>query len=438
VLIAAALLISSALLNMAEISLFSLPRAFLKRIEQAPYPPTSERAIARLMKHSKETLATILIGNMMVSIAVSILIGQMLEQMSGDNSVLSFVLGTAVGTILLLVLGEILPKTIALERAEVVARMLAPVVVSLSGLLAPIRWVLLGISNAVFRLFNMPPEGEQEVTEQEIKWLVAKGFVQGEIEPDEREMIEGVLELSDMTVEDIMTARANLVAFPENITRMELEAKLKTTARSRVFLFRESIDNIVGVLHLKDLMMDREKTPRELMRDPIFVPPKKPAVNLLNDFRRRRQQIAVVIDEYGGTIGCITMNDVLEEIISGVLDVDDMPSRAVRKIDDRTFEIEGLEEIDRVNEQLSLSLHAEDVNTMSGLIMNVLGDFPRAGDEVMVDGVKLRVLRMAARHIAKVLLTLPATSEPAVQPADSTQPVNSGRLTAAPNPPMGE
>jgi putative hemolysin len=417
------LLLLSAFFSSSETALFSLSRHQLKRMERNEKSTAGQRAVVSLMKDSKSALATILIGNNMVNIGTSLTVGALAGYISGGNHVVAFLVGTVAATFLLLVAGEITPKAIALEKNESWAPTAAAPLMLIRRLFAPIRWLLVDVVGSIaFKVLRLPPEGEQDrVTEEEVKALLAHYENHGVIEQDGREMIAGVFGLTDLAVEDLMTPRVEMQAYPDSIGREELVADtIKEGSASRVFIYHENIDKVVGVLHVKDLLLSPERSPLELMREPMFVPEKKKAARLLNDFRRRRQHIAVVADEWGGTAGCVTMNDVLEQIVGDMPDPGEEAARAdaIKKVGHDAYEVDGGEEIDDVNERLGVELPSEEAATVSGLIINTLGDFPEVGSEVEVAGVRLRVTRMAPRRVARALLIRPDDRRDTPAPGD--------------------
>jgi CBS domain containing-hemolysin-like protein len=408
-----ALLILSFSAAGSETALFSIPRSTLKRFESSPGATATQKAIVWLMADPKQTLTTLLLLNLMANIGTSLLVGAIMVHLFADHPVLSFLFGTVAATLALLIFGEIFPKSLAIERAELMASFYARPVVIARRVLLPVRAVVLGAAELLFRLLRLPPETSAEISEQEIRSLIAQGLRQGVVEDEEREMISGVFDLESMTVDKIMTPRVSLQAYPDDMPRGDLERQVTAGDHSRVLIFHESIDRISGVLHAKDLLLNPDRPLNDLVREPMFVPPKKLASSLLRDFQRRRQHIAVVLDEYGGTAGCITLNDVLEEIVGDILEADEIDPITIRRIDDRRIEIDGLEEVDEVNDTLGIQLPTNQGHTVSGLILNVRGDMPRLGESVVVEGgYTLRVKRMAPRHVQTALLILPDTQAP--------------------------
>lgn len=411
----AGLLTLSFFFSGSETALFSLNRIQLTRIEREERPTASERAILTLMSNGRSTLTTILLGNLMVNVATSLVVGTIVQRSLGHHVVLSFLVGTLLATVALLIIGEITPKTLAIEHSERYARVVAPPLLLLRTLLTPIRALFDFASERLFRLLGMPAMSDTEaVSEQELKGLVTIGHIAGIIQDEQREMIDSVFDFTESTVDQIMTPRVGLTAYPINIDSGELRQHLTRGEHSRVLIYRDNIDHVVGVLHTKDALLNPEKDFRSLMRRPLFVPEKKRLDNLLNDFRRRKQHLAVVVDEYGGTAGCVTLNDLIEEIFGGVVEVSAPGDLTLQKIDDHTYEVDGLYRIGDLNYDLDLDLPEDEGTTVSGFISNRLGDFPKPRTRLRVGNVQFTVLKMAARRVAIARMNI-------LQPAETPE-----------------
>jgi len=419
----AALLAMSAFFSGSETAVFSLGRLHRARLERRPRHGPTERALLSLLADPKSTLAAILVGNLMVNVAASMVVGTLVHRVVGAHPLLSFLLGTIIATIALLIVGEILPKTIAVDRAEHIALIVARPLLAIRRLLSPIGGFFNAMSDGIFRVFGLPAESHDEaVTEVEIKGLVTLGHDAGVLGKDEREMIDSVMEFAEETVDRIMTPRVALQAFPVGTPREEIVRAVARGIHSRTLIYKGSIDRIVGVLHTKDVLLNPNRDPYSLMRRPLFVHERRPLTGLLHEFRRGKQHMAVVVDEYGGTSGCVTLNDLMEEIFGGLPGAPQAFDPKLRKIDERTYEVDGLYRIGDLNDELELNLPEDDSTTISGLICNRLSEFPKPQTRLRVGELTFVVERMAARRVARARLILPEPSGDTAPPTQEPAP----------------
>jgi CBS domain containing-hemolysin-like protein len=404
------LLFCSGFFSGSETALFSLSKVQTAQLERKDKLSRADRAVLRLLSDRKDTLITILIGNMMINVAIALVIGAITARFFAESFLLSFLVGSVLATLAVLIVGEIFPKSLAIEHAESFARLIAIPLSSIRKVFTPLRFTFKFITEIIFRLLNLPAEDDSEaVTEQEIKGLVTMGQVEGLIQDDEREMIDSVFDFNDEIVEKIMTPRVALQAYSLDVDRQELEQGLLEGGHSRVLIYGDSLDDIRGVVHLKDVLLNPDKGLDELMRQPLIVPEKKKLSDLLNDFRKSHQHLAVVVDEYGGTEGCISLSDVLEQIFGDLLEVGDTGTLKLQKISRHVYEMNGLYRIDDLNDELNLKLPEDEATTVSGLINSILGDFPKPNTKVEINGLEFTVLKMGARRIARARLKLPAS-----------------------------
>ena len=326
----------------------------------------------------------------------------------------------AVITFLHVVIGELAPKSIALQHPErtslVVAR---PTEIALK-VFRPAIWALNGTGNALLRLVGIhPASGHERVhSVQELKMLIDASQEEGVLEEQEQQMLQAVFDLRAIRASQVMVPRTEMVYVPANATLTELAEIAARTSLTKFPVFERDLDNIVGVVHVKDLVRhvwsDGEHstggdvTVRSLMREVIFLPETVPVANLLAAFRRARQHIVILLDEYGGTAGLVTLEDLLEEIVGEVQDTFGQAEPEVKWLPDGTALVDGLMQIEDVNEALNLSLNEPHYTTIAGLVMGRLDRVPVVGDEVVVGGgrVTLRVEEMDDLRVAQLRLTL--------------------------------
>ena len=262
-------------------------------------------------------------------------------------------------------------------------------------------------------------EDEEEAFEDEIRSIVTEGLYDGVLEEEEREMIEGVIELGDTDVTDIMTSRSNIDALDVSLPWNEVLAFVVEVGRTRIPVYEESLDRILGILYVKDLLTElslsengAHKPLRELLRDAEFVLATKPLDEMLQDFLRKRKHLAIVVDEYRSVAGVVTIEDVLEEIVGEIVDESDQDQEAeVEIIDDRTADVLGTLHVDVLNEELGLELSEPDeYDTVAGLVVSAMGRIPKPQEWVTVDGVKFTVLDSSRRRVSRIRVEAPLTS----------------------------
>ena len=293
-------------------------------------------------------------------------------------------------------------------------------------------WVLQRSSEALQRLLGLDPRAadSQPLSEAELKMLLNVSHEQGEIEHDEREMLYKVFDFADKEASDVMVPRPEVVGLSVEMPPEEALAAILDSPYTRYPVFRDSLDEIIGVLHVRDLfsaLHDRgigEVEIAELLRPAYIVPETKDLAALLAEFRKTNQHMAVVVDEYGATQGIVTLEDLLEEIVGEIEDEFDLPDESVERVDEHTVRIDGTFPIDDFNEQFDTALEHEDFHTVAGYVFHQLGRAAAAGDEVRSDGLRFRVLETDGSRIQRLEVEMglepePAGTPPGDEPADS-------------------
>jgi putative hemolysin len=320
---------------------------------------------------------------------------------------LAFVIAFAIVTFLSVTLGELVPKAIALQKAERVATLVALPVDLMQRIFYPLVWVLQKTSEGILRLFGMRamPAGVLVHTEEDIRSLLAEAEQAGAIEEAEEEMIYKVFDFADKEVHDVMVPRPEVVAVSIELSPQEYLAAMIDSPHTRVPVYRGSLDDIVGILHVRDLFkalyadgIDNVRID-DIIRPAYFVPETKDLAPLLGEFRRANQHMAIVVDEYGSTQGIVTLEDLLEEIVGEIADEYDLPDESVQQIDERTVRVDGTFPIDDFNEQFDQALPQEDYHTLAGFVFGELGRAPEAGDEVQWDGLRFEVVEVDGPRI---------------------------------------
>ena len=337
---------------------------------------------------------------------------------------LAFALALTIVTYLHVTLGELVPKAIALERNESTALWVALPVEAFYVVTYPLVWFLQASSNAFTRVFGVEPgaAGEEEIhSEAELKMLLRRSSEHGEIEQDEREMLYKVFDFADKEASSVMVPRPEVVALRIDLPPEECLAAVIDSPYTRYPVYSDSLDNVVGILHVRDLfsaLHDRgigEVRVEDLVRPAQLVPETKDLAALLAEFRRTNQHMAIVIDEYGAMEGIVTLEDLLEEIVGEIEDEFDLPDESIERVDENTVRIDGTFPIDDFNEEFKTTLPIEDFHTMAGFVFGLIGRAPENGDEVDYDGLHFRVEETEGSRIDRIAVTFAPRPEPELE-----------------------
>lgn len=311
-----------------------------------------------------------------------------------------------------LVLGELVPKRLAMKKAESIAMFVARPIYFISILTSPFVKFLTFSTNTIVRLFGVDPnEEDEEVTEEEIRMMVDVGEEKGTIHENEKEMINNIFEFNNKTVGDIMTHRTDIAALPITETLENVIAFVKQEKYSRIPVYEDDIDNIVGVMHSKYLIdylsngnSNEDFSLSDIIRKPYFVPISKKTDELFAELQKSNTHLAIIIDEYGGTAGIVTLEDLLEEIVGNIFDEDDEVERDIEKQDNNTFIINGTTSLDVVSEFLNVPLPIDEYDTLSGFIIGELGRIPNKEDDLTLEynNLVFKVKELDDKRIAKV------------------------------------
>ncbi|MBI4276894.1 MAG: HlyC/CorC family transporter [Armatimonadetes bacterium] len=412
------LLLLSAFFSGTETALFAVNRLRLRRLDEEG----NLRAglVLRMLEDPGRPLTAILVGNNVTNVAASVLAALIFLRLFGPGA--GPWVAILVVTVALLVIGEITPKTFASKYAERIALWAARPIYLLSRVLFPIIQVLSAVTNVFLRPLGARVDLHSPlVTEDEIKQLVKMGEEEGIIEQDEREMIHSIFEFGETLVREVMVPRIDMVCVEADATLDEVLEAVLQHGHSRIPVFEEDIDHIVGIAYVKDLLRDLKRgrlqvRARELMRPALFVPETKKVDDLFQELQRKKVHMAVVVDEFGGTAGLVTIEDLLEEIVGPIMDEYDVEERPVEIVDDRTAVVDARVHIEEVNEALGLDLPQEEVDTIGGFVYSLLGHVPIQGETVHYDGVEIRVERIDGQRIAKVKITKQAADPEQTRP----------------------
>jgi putative hemolysin len=313
-----------------------------------------------------------------------------------------------------IVFGELVPKTLALAHPEAFAMSLAVPVDLLGRLLHPLVVVLTRATSAIARLLGAEVSTEQQISADELRLIVERGGEQGILEAEEEQMINAVIELGDRRIHEVMVPRVAIAALTANATFEQAIDLVVEVGHSRIPVYHDSIDEIVGILYAKDMLpyLKPDSGPhpalRKLLRPPVLVPESMTVDDLLHEFQRRKVHIAIVLDEYGGTAGLVTIEDLLEEIVGEIQDEYDVEEPIVERLSEHEARVDGRADVDELLELFDLDLKLEDAeeyDTVGGLMYHRIGGVPSPGDTVDVDDLRLTVETTDGRRVGKVLVT---------------------------------
>jgi magnesium and cobalt exporter, CNNM family len=373
------------------------------------------RAVLRITADPPRFISAMQLGVTMASLGIGALGEQVLAHQFDAvmASILAVILALLIVTYLHVVIGELVPKGIALGHPERTALAVSGAVRSFFVVFRPLIWLLQESSSALLRALGLePPGAEHEAhSEAELRMLLSSSAEQGEIEHEEQEMLYKVFDFADKEVADVMVPRPEVVAISIALPPEEALKAVLESPYTRYPVYRESLDDIVGILHIRDLivaMHDRgivSVDVETLVRPAYMVPETKDLGALLTEFRRTNQHMAIVIDEYGSMEGIVTLEDLLEEIVGEIEDEFDLPDETVERLDDNTIRIDGTFPIDDFNEQFDSDLPDEDYHTVAGFVFGELGRTAEPGDEVSYDGLDFRVDSMEGQRIDRLIVT---------------------------------
>lgn len=397
------LVFGSAFFSASETALTSLSKIRLRNMVEENIKNAD--IIAKLIEDPNRLLSSILVGNNLVNNGASALTTALAIQMFGGNAESGAGVATILITIIILIFGEITPKTVAAQKAEKVALLVCRVISFCVVIFRPVVAVLNVVTGALTRLFGcIPGERVPLITAAELKTIVNVSHEEGVLELDERTMINNVFDFGDSKAKDVMTPRTDIVAVPVDVTYEEYVHLVKEEGFSRMPVYGEDLDNIVGILYVKDIFFTEaaDFSAERYMREPLFTYESKPIAELLAEMKKSRLAVAVVLDEYGGTSGLVTMEDMVEEIVGDIEDEYDDAEEEIEIIKDDEFVVDGSTRLEDFNEMVGTELICEEVDTIAGYILVKLGNFPVEGQELETDGLRIVVEEMDKKRIEKV------------------------------------
>ncbi len=419
VLFLAALIWLSSFFSSSETALTVVNRVKLRNLSEEG----NERAslVLSILENQPKMLTAILIGNNIVNLSASALTTVMASRLGGRWSIAA---GTGILTFVILLFGEITPKTMATIHAEKLALRYAPAIRIIIIVLTPVIFLINALSGLVLRIRHVDPGARQEgITEDELRTIVEVSHEEGVIASDEKEMINNVFDLGDSQARDVMVPRVDVVFADINASYADILDLFQENRFTRLPVYENSPDTVVGILNMKDLVLyrqDVEFSVRNYLRKPFFTHEFKSVTELLRQMRKARVSISIVLDEYGATVGIITMEDIVEEIVGEIRDeYDDPESEVMKKIGEREYLVEGSCRLDDVNDALGISLISEEYDSIGGYLVGLLDHFPDEGEACSTeDGFRLVAEKVDRNRIETVHLYLPEVKEEKAEEQD--------------------
>ena len=396
------LILLSGFFSAAETALMSLNKIKIKQLVEDEVKGAKE--IQEITDNPSETLSTILVCNNIVNIlASSVSTVIFINLLDRFGTAVATSVSTLVLTIVILIFGEITPKTIAVIKAEKLAFALYKPLKLVLVLLKPIVFIFSKISKFIMLILGIKEQGlHTNITEEELKSIVSFSQEEGVLEVEDKKLIYNVFEFGDLKVKDVMIPRVDMITLSKNSTYDEIVSVFKTERFSRVPVYKDNIDNIIGVINIKDLFfIDKEDdfVIDKYIRDVHSTHEYKKIRDLFNEMKKKRNHMAIVRDEYGGTIGLVTIEDLIEEIVGDIEDeYDEVVDKEIQVVNEKEYLIVGTLKIDTLNDMLGINIESE-FETIGGYIIEKIGRLPQNGEIVEVDNVKFKIENIGKKRI---------------------------------------
>lgn len=401
------LLILSAFFSSAETALTTVNKIRIRSL--ADEGNKRAKSVLKVTDDSGKMLSAILIGNNIVNLSAASLTTSLAYSFGGSMVAIA----SGILTVLILLFGEITPKTMATIHSEKMSLLYAPVIHFFMKIMTPLIFVINGLSTGVLLLLRIDPKAKNTaMTENELRTIVDVSHEDGVIESDEREMINNVFDLGDAKAKDVMVPRVHVTFADINSTYTELIEIFREDKFTRLPIFEDTTDNVVGTINMKDLLLydnTKEFNIRDILREAYFTYEYKSISELLVEMRQASFNIAIVLDEYGETAGLITLEDILEEIVGEIHDeYDENEEDFIQEISDREYIVEGSINLDDLNDRLDLNLSSEEYDSLGGFIIEYLDRLPEKGDSITTEeGIRMVVETLDKNRIESVHLYLP-------------------------------
>lgn len=398
----------SAFFSGSETAFIALQRVRLLHLQRTGKPGASR--VLKLVQRPEKLLATVLLSNNLVNTAAAALATALAISLV-DNTNIAVLIATAATTILVLIIGEIIPKTVAWRRAETVSFAVARPLTILGTALWPVTQLLQLISNSFNKALGIT-DVRQHLTEEEIRSVIAAGALAGAVEPTEAAMMEKVLRLGDRQVREIMTPRTEIVWIGKNTTLKDFLDIYARETHTRFPVFEDDLENVVGVLSVKDILQNMADKTIQLdspitgmLRPAYFVPETKVAGQLFSELRQERMQMAMIVDQHGGVAGLVTLKQLTEVIVGPIGEEGEPAQEEFATIGENIYEVDAGIAISEANEDLGLEIPEGDYQTLAGFVLERLGHIPREGEVLYYRDMRLEVTKMRRLKIEQVRVT---------------------------------
>lgn len=396
----AILIVLSGLFSASETAIFSLTRFDVKKLQKQK--PRIGDTIAYLRDTPRRTLTTILIGNILVNVTATAMFSFLAMRLFGDAGI-----GMTIGimTFLLLLFGEITPKTFAIRNAEFFSSTIAFGLHLFSKLIFPIRWLLAKLADFfIYLLLGKKVEREPFITQRELRTLISIGEKEGIIDSGEKQMIQTVFEFSERFINEIMTPRVDIVACEKGNPPEKLKNIMLDSHYTKIPVYEGGIDNISGVVFAKEFLLSQDAEWQKLIRPVLFVPETKRIDDLLTEFQNRKETVAIVVDEYGGTAGLVTLEDILEELVGDIQDEYDFEEIDFQKISADTSKVNGDVSIRDINEKFGINIKTEKAETIGGFLLLLLGRIPKVGENFTYKSLSITIDEVKGKRIKQLTI----------------------------------
>ena len=382
------LLVMSAFFSMSETALMSLSK--IRTRHMVDEGVKGAKLVAKLTEDPNKLLGAILIGNNIVNIGASAVATSVAIKAFGEGGV---GIVTVVMTILVLIFGEITPKSIAKQRSEKVSLRVSKPIAVVVKVFKPLVVVFTAVSSMIIKLLGFDPKASEPfITEEELRTMVGVSEEEGVLEGVEKEMIFNVFDFVDAQVKDVMVQRVDVVAIDVNSNYKDILDVIKKEQFSRIPVYDQTIDDVVGVLYVKDLIMagqsKEEFKVTDYMREPYYTFEFKKIKELFNEMKKTRNHLAVVLDEYGGTVGIVTIEDLIEEVFGDIEDEYDDENNEIEVVKEDEYIVDGSARLDDLSDLIGVNMESEEFDSVGGLMIGELGRFPEQGEEVILHNIR--------------------------------------------------
>lgn len=409
------LILLSAFFSSSETAFMSIPKPRLRTLREEG--EMSGVLVAQMLEHPGSFLTTVLVGNTVVNIIIGVVLGtrvkDLLEGVFQVNPAAAYATAIGIGAGVLVLLGDIVPKVLAVRTSEGYARVAVYPLIAANKVLAPLRDSLIRITDLLFRVTRFHQlHAAPYITDEELAAMLAQTTERGKEEDDGRQMIRRILEFHDVQLREILVPRPDVVALPEDATVAEALQNYREYEYSRLPVFREDLDHIVGILFAKDLIppMLRNEMDRKintLVRPPHFVPETMSVQRFIKDVQRLRSHLAVVVDEFGGTEGVVTLHDAVEQVVGDIRDEFDEEQAPYEQISEGVYRVQGGIPLDELEELTGRELGKTEHQTVAGLLMDMSEKVPEAGDVIHYRGITFKVEQVKGKRASMVWIEIP-------------------------------